>query len=108
MLCSSACGRAGAHRGVVCSTRGGHLRAERRQPLHKDLLPPLVQPSRIEIFEEQLVRHAHVVERAFAVIPLLREYLGVGKLPRDFPDARFARLPLLGCVLLCSRNAALA
>ena len=83
-LCSSARGRAGAHRGVVCSNaRGEHLRAERRQPLHKNILPPLVQPFRIEVLEELLVRVAHVVELAFADIPIFREYLGVGKLLRD-------------------------
>ena len=82
--------------GVLCSSaRGGHLRAERGQPVSNNLSPPFVEPSRIEVFEEQLVRDAHVVERAFAVIPVLRENLGVGKLLRDFPDARFARLPLL-------------
>ena len=82
--------------GVVCSRHlGGHLRAEREQPVSNNLLPPLVQPSRIEVFEEQLVRDVHVVERAFAVVPVLREHLGVGKLLRDFPEARFVRLPLL-------------
>ena len=59
--------------GVLCSSaRGGHLRAERGQPVCNNQSPPLVQPFRIEVFEEQLVRDAHVVERAFAVIPVLR------------------------------------
>ena len=71
------------------------MRAERRQPLHNNLLPPLVQPFRIEVFEELLVRGAHGRELAFVVIPVLREYLGVGELLRDFPDVRSARLPLL-------------
>ena len=71
------------------------MRAERRQPLHKNIVPPLVQPFRIEFLHELLVRDAHVVELAFADIPIVREYLGVGKLLRDFPDVRSARLPLL-------------
>ena len=71
------------------------MRAERRQPLHNNIVPPLVQPFRIELLHEVLVRDAHVVELAFADTPILREYLGVGKLLRDFPDARFPRLPLL-------------
>ena len=71
------------------------MRAERRQPLHNNIFPLLVQPFRIEFLHELLVRGAHVVELAFADIPIVREYLGVGKLLRDFPHARFARLPLL-------------
>ena len=65
VLCSSslASNQAPLIANVLCSNaHGGHLQTERGQPVPNNILPPFVQPSRIEVFEELLVRDAHVDE----------------------------------------------
>ena len=83
--------------GLLCSSaRGGHLRAERGHPVRNNFHPPLVQPSRIEVFEELLVPWSSFSRScAFAAILVPREPLGFGHLAGVGPDARNARLPLL-------------
>ena len=94
VLCSSA--RARACRGVLCSSaRETHMRSERGRFLLKVMLPPLVQLVRVEVFEELLVRAAHVIKLAPAAIPVLGEQLGVGELGGDLSQVGFASLPLL-------------
>ena len=72
---------------MLCSSaRGGQPRAERGIPRRKNLPSPLLQRSRIEVFEELLVRGAEVLELAFAAIPVHRELLGFGDLVGDSSD----------------------
>ena len=86
-FCGVLCSSAGAFCGVLCSSaRGGQPRAERGTRWRKNLPSPLLQRSRIEVFEELLVRGAEVLELAFAAIPVHRELLGFGDLVGDSSD----------------------
>ena len=61
------------------------MRAEGGEVLHKKLIPPFVEPFRIEVFEQLLVGGAHLFELAFFAIPLLLELFCSSEFIGDLP-----------------------